>query len=99
MSSLIIRTLLRIFQRPATRAYPFTAREPFADARGHITMDPDVCVYCGICQKRCPANAILVSRKPNRWTLNPHACIVCGDCVTACPKHCIRMQAAHRKPE
>ena len=101
MSTLFKRTMMRIFQRPFTRAYPFTTRAPFADARGHITMDPDACIYCGICQKRCPSNAIVVSRKPNpnRWTFDPHACIVCGDCVTACPKRCITMQTAHRKPE
>ena len=86
------------FQKPATRRYPMEPRVPFAGSRGSIDMDPDVCVYCGICQKRCPSNAIAVTRKPNSWTLDPHKCIVCGYCVEDCPKHCIHMDTAYRPP-
>ena len=87
-----------LFGKPATRLYPFVARPPFDGARGMIEMDPNICVYCGMCQKRCPTNAITVARKPNSWTLDPHRCIVCSYCVEVCPKHCIYMRTHHRAP-
>lgn len=85
-------------RKPATRLYPVERRAPPEGTRGHIEMDPDVCIYCGICQKRCPAGAIAVSREPKRWTLNPYACVICGYCVDVCPKKCIRMQPDHLPP-
>jgi NADH-quinone oxidoreductase subunit I len=95
----MIKSLLQTtFSQPATRRYPYEVREPLEGTRGAIDMDPDVCVYCGICQKKCPANAIKVTRKPNSWTLDPFACIICGECVEACPKSCIRMEKKYRAP-
>ena len=87
----VINVLRRVLQRPVTRRYPAQPRTVFPGSRGAIDMDPNVCIYCGLCQKRCPANAIAVTRKPNSWTVDPWACIVCNCCVEVCPKHCIRM--------
>ena len=98
MIGMLKSALQAVWRKPATRRYPFEVREPFAASRGMIDMDPDVCVYCGLCQKRCPTNAIKVVRAPKSWTLNPHRCIVCGYCVEVCPKDCIVMHAKHRAP-
>ena len=87
-----------LFGTPATRMYPFTKRTPPEGARGHITMNPDVCVYCGICGKKCPSNAIVTEREPKSWTLDPYKCIVCNVCVEVCPKKCIYMSTEHRSP-
>lgn len=95
----MLKSLLKMgFKKPVTRKYPFQKRPPFADSRGKIDMDPNACVYCGICSKRCPTDAIKVERDPKSWTLNPHRCIVCGYCVEVCPKHCITMDNTHRAP-
>ena len=51
--------------------------------------DPDVCVYCGICAKKCPMGAITVDRKTKTWSLDEDACISCGTCAESCPKKCI----------
>ncbi|OHB56064.1 MAG: hypothetical protein A2Y07_03080 [Planctomycetes bacterium GWF2_50_10] len=85
-----------ITSRPATRLYPFTPRTPIAGARGHLQIDADTCIYCGICQKRCPSNALAVTREPKTWTLDPYKCIVCSYCVEACPKKCLSMNPAHK---
>ena len=95
----MIRSVLqKVFRKPVTRRYPFEPRVPFEGARGHIDMDPDKCIYCGLCQKRCPTNCIVVTRKPNTWTMDPYQCIVCGYCVEVCPKQCIAMNTPHRAP-
>jgi formate hydrogenlyase subunit 6/NADH:ubiquinone oxidoreductase subunit I len=57
----------------------------------------DTCIYCGICAKKCPQDALTVSRKKknaqtgeqegeNIWSVNAETCILCGICVEACPK-------------
>ena len=44
------------------------------------------CVYCGICAKRCPQDAITVDRKTQTWEVDEEKCTKCGTCVAACPK-------------
>ena len=75
--------------------YPFVSRTPVAGSRGHLVNDPNTCIYCGICQKRCPSDALKVARDPKTWTLDPYRCIVCGYCVDVCPKKCLSMNPNH----
>jgi formate hydrogenlyase subunit 6/NADH:ubiquinone oxidoreductase subunit I len=97
MFSLIHNIISNIFSKPATWLYPFVVRQPFTGSRGKLEMDPDTCIYCGICSKRCPANAINVTKTPAKtWTLDPYRCIVCAECVSACPKKCLSMNPEHR---
>lgn len=81
---------------PATRPYPYQVRESFPGARGWLDLDPDNCNYCSVCQKMCPAGAIVVSREPKSVTLDPYRCIACAYCVGLCPKHCLTMHPSHR---
>ena len=84
---------------PATRLYPFEKREPFALVRGQISgIDPDLCIFCGICQRRCPALAIAVDKPTKTWTIDQYKCVICGVCVEACPKHCINMELQYKAP-
>jgi ech hydrogenase subunit F len=81
---------------PATRMYPLKAREPFERSRGRIFCEQDNCIYCSLCQKKCPADAITVDRANSTWELNAFRCIICGECVNACPKKCIKMTNRRR---
>ncbi len=95
----MLRVILNnIFKKPATRLYPFEKRKAFQHARGHLVPNLDECVFCGLCQKKCPANCLSVNRQEKTWTLNAFSCIVCGLCVEACPKKCIVMDPNHRSP-
>ena len=85
-----------ITNRPATRLYPQLPHKTVVGARGHLQNDADICIYCGICQKRCPANALAVTREPKTWTLDPYRCIVCSYCVEVCPKKCLSMNPSHK---
>ncbi len=83
--------------KPATRAYPFEKREPFKDARGQISgIDIDACIFCGICNRKCPADAIVVNKAEKSWEIDQYRCIICGACTEACPKKCIIMSDAHK---
>ncbi|MCX7004478.1 MAG: 4Fe-4S binding protein [bacterium] len=91
-----VTTILRALRRgPATRRYPYEVRPPMAGSRGHLVNEPDTCIYCGLCVRRCPAGALAVTREPKSWTLDPYRCILCAYCVEVCPKKCLRMEPSH----
>ena len=46
-------------------------------------IDPDKCVGCTVCSKKCPVNAISGSLK-SPHVIDQSKCIKCGTCVTAC---------------
>lgn len=67
---------------------------------GQATIDPALCVNCGICQKVCPYRAIIYMPIPceeecpvgaitkdsdGKEKIDYEACIFCGKCSRACP--------------
>lgn len=92
MFDMIGNILRNLTSKPATRKYPFEKREPYQNARGMISgMGIEECILCGICSKKCPSNALNVSKPGKSWELDPYKCIICGVCVEVCPKKCIYM--------
>ena len=75
--------------KPATRLYPVEKRPVFEHTRGRIDIDIDACVFCNMCAKKCPTDAILVVRKEKSWQIDHLACVLCGHCVEVCPKDCL----------
>ncbi len=57
-------------------------------AMSKITIDPEKCKGCGLCQKHCPVQAIEGEAREKR-TINQDKCIKCGTCLTSCPFHAI----------
>jgi NADP-reducing hydrogenase subunit HndC len=49
-----------------------------------FTINPDTCKGCGICAKKCPADAI-TGEKKKPYTIDTAKCIKCGACIEACP--------------
>lgn len=85
-------TLKSLFSKRATRKYPYEVREAFENARGQIDMiDIHNCIFCGMCQRKCPADCIVVDRDESRWTYWPYKCIACGACVASCPTKDLEM--------
>ncbi len=54
----------------------------------YIWTDFDFCVFCGLCNKICPNDAI------NKGKINWDKCEFCSACVNICPTHAISI---HRK--
>lgn len=85
-------TLKSLFSKRATRRYPVEKRDEFPRARGQIDMiDIEKCIFCGLCQRKCPADSILVEKNESKWTYWPYKCVACGACVSACPTKDIEM--------
>lgn len=88
-----------LFKKPATRLYPLTKKEFYANTRGRIVIDSDPCVYCGLCQRKCPTGAIAVKFQDKIWTIDAFSCITCGYCVEICPKKCLHMEGQYTTPD
>ena len=86
-------TVGSVFKKPETLKYPFETKEPYAKQKGVIVnAKPTECTLCGICEKRCPANAIKVDREKRTWAINHLWCIQCDYCEQGCPKKCLVMK-------
>ena len=81
-----------VLSRPATRLYPFEKRSFYKNTRGSVSIEMDKCILCGICQKKCPTLAIIVTKAARDWQINRLRCISCNACVEACPKKCLHME-------
>lgn len=90
------KTVLKnLFSRPATERYPFVAKEFAPDARGKVDIEIEKCIYCGICQRKCPTAAIIVTKDPKQWTVDRMRCISCNACVEVCPKKCLALDTKY----
>ena len=72
-------------------AAPTEEAAPKVRARGDgkPAQDPEKCVYCTICAKKCPGEALTVDRKEKTWKLDEDKCVACGTCADVCPKNAI----------
>jgi len=93
------KTVLKsLFGKPATVKYPFGPKVLSESARGSIVIDISKCIFCGICQKKCPTGAIAVVREEKTWNIARLKCITCGYCVEVCPKKCLQMSSQYTEP-
>lgn len=58
MPLMIGNVLKNLFSRPVTRLHPLEKREHPVGVRGHLSFEGDKCVFCGDCERACPADAI-----------------------------------------
>lgn len=95
----ITKTLFKsLAGKPATVRYPYEKPRIYERTRGHIDIDIDACIHCGICQRRCPANAIEVSKPNLSWSIERMRCVQCNSCVEVCPKKCLTMSNTYTAP-
>lgn len=87
------------FHKPATRLYPIEKREFYTNTRGKLGIDIATCIFCGMCQRKCPADAITVNRQEKTWAVEPFSCISCGNCVDACPKKSLFLENQYTTPD
>jgi len=88
-----------LFRKPATLMYPVVERDYTERTRGHIEVDMDVCILCGICDKKCPTDAITVDKQARTWSIQRMRCIQCSCCVEVCPKKCLLNEKSYTTPD
>lgn len=87
-----------LFTKPVTTMYPLKKKEFFERTRGHVTIAINTCIFCGICSKKCPTNAIYVMKSEKSWSIERLKCIQCNSCVENCPKKCLKMDNHYTPP-
>lgn len=93
------RTALQnLFRKPATTAYPYQPAQFPERMRGHVEIDTQECISCGLCMRSCPPGAIRVDRASGTWTINRFDCVQCGSCVNQCPKKCLKLVPGYTRP-
>ena len=96
IGKMVLRSL---FQKPATKMYPVISREWKERTRGRIEIDIEDCIFCGICSRKCPTDAIKVDKTEKTWTIERMGCIQCSCCVEVCPKNCLINEAGYTTPD
>ncbi|MBF0485049.1 MAG: 4Fe-4S binding protein [Candidatus Omnitrophica bacterium] len=92
----ISKTVLKNFVTgPVTERYPFVPKNYPAGARGKVDIDIAKCIFCGICQRKCPTAAIVVTKEPKVWEIDRLRCISCNYCVEVCPKKCLALNTKY----
>ena len=93
-----ITALKNLFSKPATSQYPAVPKEYPEKSRGHVEIDIDSCIMCGICSRKCMSGAIKVDRATKTWSIERMGCVQCQACVNACPKKCLTMAKGYTEP-
>lgn len=92
-------TVKNLFSRPATRRYPDEQPKLPPDLRGHIEFDMTKCIFCLMCSKRCPTEAIETDKENKTHRIHRNKCIACGTCVESCPVDAITMDPRYQPPD
>lgn len=90
--------LKNLFSKPATCNYPAEPAVYPERSRGHIEIDIDDCIMCGMCMRKCPSGAITVDRASKTWSIERMGCVQCENCVNACPKTCLHIKPGYTEP-
>ena len=91
--------LKNLFSKPVTTSYPFAPAQYPERMRGHIEIDIENCISCGMCARSCPPGALTVDRAAGTWTIQRFDCVQCGNCVNVCPKKCLKMAPGYTTPD
>ena len=71
---------------------PAPPEQEAQQAGGKPVNDASKCVYCTLCAKKCPQDAITVDRAAKSWVLDAEKCVGCGICAASCPKKCLTLK-------
>ena len=81
---MIFDAIKNLFGRRFTRNYPKT-RPPLPEGlRAKVMHDREKCIYCGMCARYCPSDAIKVDMKKREWRYDWGKCLFCAQCEEVC---------------
>lgn len=83
---------------PATLMYPQRQRVYTPITRGRIENAIDRCIFCGLCARRCPTQAIVAGKEDKSWQIDRLKCCICNLCVEVCPVKCLATENRYAPP-
>jgi ech hydrogenase subunit F len=97
-SFVMTKTVMKnLFEGPATLMYPKKKRVFVPMSRGKVEVNINECIFCGMCDRRCPTDAIEVTKAQKEWRIDRLICCTCDLCVEICPVKCLRMDNQYFK--
>jgi len=87
-----VLTTLKYF-RDEYEAHIYDKKCPAKQCKALISfiIDEEKCKSCGLCARKCPANAI-EGEKGKPYSIIPDKCVKCGTCVQVCRFNAIRVE-------
>lgn len=91
-------TLKHHFGKKLTVQYPEQMPYLYERFRGHLFLEFEKCIVCGICTKTCPNNVLSLEdardentkkKKLLTYTIDHQYCMFCNLCVENCPGKCL----------
>jgi formate hydrogenlyase subunit 6/NADH:ubiquinone oxidoreductase subunit I len=95
MSKTLFKNMLH---GPYTVLYPIKKKDSYERTRGKIAIAIDDCIFCSMCERRCPTGAIKVDKSKSSWSIERLQCIQCNYCSEVCPKKCLKMENQYTAP-
>jgi ech hydrogenase subunit F len=95
MTKTVIKNLLN---GPVTLMYPKKKRTYTPITRGRVEVNINKCIFCGMCDMRCPTYAITVTKDSKEWQIDRLKCCTCDLCVEICPVKCLSMENQYTPP-
>ena len=80
-----------LFGKPSTLMYHQRPRAYSAATRGRVENEIEKCIFCRLCERNCPTDAIMVSKERKEWQIDSLKCCTCRRCVEVCPVKCLKM--------
>lgn len=91
--------LKNLFSKPVTTKYPAEPINFPEGSRGHIEIEFDKCILCGLCAMNCPSGAIKVNKAQYTWSIDRFNCVQCGYCTQKCAKKCLHIVPGYQTPD
>ncbi|MGB9839658.1 NADH-quinone oxidoreductase subunit NuoF [Thermovenabulum sp.] len=87
-----VLTTLKYF-RDEYEAHIYDKKCPAKQCKALISfiVDEEKCKFCGLCARKCPANAI-EGEKGKPYKIIPEKCVKCGTCIQVCRFNAIRVE-------
>lgn len=77
------------FKKPLSANFPYLIYFAGLLPRSRITFDREICIRCGLCGDKCPAEAITFHPEPE---CDHRRCISCYCCLEVCPHSAVSLR-------
>ena len=91
MVKVLAETIKKLVSKPFTIQYPKAKPKIPENFRGRHLYEKKLCIFCRLCERNCPNDAIRVDPGKRVWQVDLGKCIFCQVCEEVCPTGAVRL--------